>query len=106
MTRGKAEKDRQRRGKVLEPNLLKERFGKTGVITDVIEDKGKLAKPNKSATRCVVTLDGSGEKLVVDSKHLGFLEEMEIAKGYVGKAVWVKNKVNLIREFTLSMPLD
>ena len=92
--------------KTLEPHLLKDHFGKTGVITDVIEDKGKLAKPYSSVTRCVVALDGVVEKLVVDNKYLGFLEEMEIAKSYVGKTVWVKNTVTLIREFTLNMPFE
>lgn len=61
----------------------------------------------KDWSKLVVELDGSGEKIVAGSnEYVGFLEELEVAKKYVGRTFYARGALQLVRNFKLAMTYD
>ena len=81
-----------------ENKLVAQYAGKTGVISEVVTEQDK----DGSWKAFVVTLDDTAEKVVALKPHLGFFEEMDIVKSYIGKSLW-SGGLNLVKDYTIGM---
>lgn len=94
-------------GDAQEIELSKSYVGKTGIIRDVVEDKEEHKGGGHTiTTKYVIVLDGSGERILADTGSVGFFSEMEVLRNYIGRPVWAKGKIELIKDFVLGMTDD
>lgn len=75
--------------------------GRTGVVVELMTEKDDLW----SWDGYVIALDGSDEKVVARTHHLGFLAEMEVAKTYAGQSLW-SGGISLVKDYASTMTED